>query len=115
MSDVVAARGTAENYIPSTEYVNPVLGSDPGNASSRGQPPRTGRCTVRDLWNATSMSGAGALARGRDAFEREAWSEAYEQLLAANNAALLAPEDLDLLATSAFLVGEDTACIDTLT
>jgi DNA-binding CsgD family transcriptional regulator len=61
------------------------------------------------------MTGTVALARGRDAFVREAWSEAYEQLLAADGAAPLEPEDLDLLSTAAFLVGEDTACTDALT
>jgi DNA-binding CsgD family transcriptional regulator len=60
------------------------------------------------------MTGTVALARGRDAFEREAWSEAYEQLLAADRTAPLEPEDLDLLAAAAFLVGEDAACTDTL-
>ncbi len=61
------------------------------------------------------MSGAGALARGRDAFEREAWSEAYEQLLAADAAAPLEPADLERLAAAALLVGEDAASIDALT
>jgi DNA-binding CsgD family transcriptional regulator len=63
----------------------------------------------------TGMTGTAALARGRDAFAREAWLEAYEQLLAAEGATPLDPEDLDLLATAAFLVGEDTACTDALT
>jgi DNA-binding CsgD family transcriptional regulator len=61
------------------------------------------------------MSGAGALARGRDAFEREAWSEAHEQLLAADAVAPLEAEDLERLAAAAFLVGEDAASIDALT
>jgi len=61
------------------------------------------------------MSGSGALARGRDAFERQAWSQAYEQLLAAGRDAPLEPADLERLAAAAFLVGEDAACIDALT
>jgi DNA-binding CsgD family transcriptional regulator len=98
MSDVVAARGTGTNYIPITEYVN-----HPPAAAPR----------VRDD---TGMTGTmEALARGRDAFEREAWTEAYQQLTAADGTAPLEPEDLDRLATAAFLVGEDTACIDALT
>src|SRR5262245_15664914 len=95
MSDVVAARGTAANYIPITEYVNSVLGSDPGNGSSRGQTPSTSRLNVRNLWNATSMSGTGALARGRDAFEREAWSDARTLLTEADRETPLQPEDLE--------------------
>jgi DNA-binding CsgD family transcriptional regulator len=63
----------------------------------------------------TGMTGTAALARGRDAFKREAWSEAYEQLLAADGAAPLEPADLERLAAAAHLVGEDTACIDALT
>src|SRR5678815_4993249 len=61
------------------------------------------------------MSGVEAVANGRDAFERGAWSEAYEQLLAADRAAPLEPEDLERLSAAAFLVGEEAASIDTLT
>jgi len=61
------------------------------------------------------MTATGALARGRDAFEREAWSEAYEQLQAADAVAPLEAEDLERLAAAAFLVGEDAASIDALT
>jgi len=61
------------------------------------------------------MSGVGALARGRDAFEREAWSEAFQQLMAADHAVPLEAADLERLAAAALLVGEDTACIDALT
>ena len=61
------------------------------------------------------MSGVAALARGRDAFARQAWSEACRQLMTADNETPLEPEDLDSLATAAFLVGEDTVCIDALT
>jgi len=89
MSDVVAARGTAVHYIPTTEYVK--RGDD------------------------THMSATDALSRGRDAYARESWSEAYEQLTNAAHRDPLEPEDFDLLATAAFLVGEDTACIDALT
>ena len=61
------------------------------------------------------MTATGALARGRDAFERDAWSEAYEQLQAADAVAPLEAEDLERLAAAAFLVGEDAASIDALT
>jgi len=49
------------------------------------------------------------LSRGRAAFDREAWSEAYELLMAADRRSPLAPEDLDRLATAAYLLGEETA------
>jgi DNA-binding CsgD family transcriptional regulator/tetratricopeptide (TPR) repeat protein len=58
------------------------------------------------------MTATDALARGRAAFEREAWSEAYTQLAAADLAATLDPEDLDCLATASYLVGEDAASAD---
>jgi len=56
------------------------------------------------------MMGANdALARGRAAFDREAWSDAYRALAAADARVPLAPDDLDRLATAAYLVGEDSA------
>src|SRR5689334_7534598 len=61
------------------------------------------------------MSGAGALARGRDAFERKAWSDAYALLAQADRDAPLEAEDLDRLATAAHLIGEETASLDALT
>jgi len=61
------------------------------------------------------MSGVGALARGRDAFAREAWSDACDLLAQADRDTPLEPDDLERLAAAAFLVGEDTACIDALT
>jgi DNA-binding CsgD family transcriptional regulator/tetratricopeptide (TPR) repeat protein len=45
-----------------------------------------------------------ALERGRDAFERRAWSEAFEQLDAAD---LVDPADLERLAIAANLLGRD--------
>jgi DNA-binding CsgD family transcriptional regulator len=61
------------------------------------------------------MSRSGALVRGRAAFAREAWSDACQQLTAADRENPLDPEDLDSLAVAAFLVGEDTVCVETLT
>ena len=63
----------------------------------------------------TGMTGTGALSRGRAAFAREAWSEAYQQLTAADGTTPLEAEDLERLATAAFLVGEDAASIDART
>lgn len=52
-----------------------------------------------------SMTTADALERGRQAFQRHAWGDAYAQLSAAQREAPLAPEDLERLATAAHLVG----------
>ena len=43
--------------------------------------------------------------RGRDAYTRRAWTEAYEALSAADEAQALAPEDLERLASGLYLVG----------
>jgi ATP/maltotriose-dependent transcriptional regulator MalT len=48
---------------------------------------------------------AAELEGGRRAFERQAWAEAYESLSAADRAGSLAPSDLELLATSAYMTG----------
>jgi len=61
------------------------------------------------------MTATEALARGRAAFKQDAWSEAYTQLAAADSVAPLEPEDLDRLATAAYLVGEDAASADACT
>lgn len=52
-----------------------------------------------------------ALEDGRAALERGAWSEAYTLLTAADARVPLDPDDLDRLATAAFLVGEDATSI----
>jgi len=61
------------------------------------------------------MSDVGTLARGRDAFERQAWADASTSLAQADRETPLDPEDLERLAAAAFLVGEDTVSIDALT
>jgi DNA-binding CsgD family transcriptional regulator len=48
---------------------------------------------------------AAKLARGRDLYARHAWSEAYDALTAADRSAPLDPHDLELLATSAHMLG----------
>jgi DNA-binding CsgD family transcriptional regulator len=48
------------------------------------------------------------LAQARDALRRRAWGEAYVLLAAADRAAALGPEDLDQLATAAYLVGRES-------
>ena len=47
------------------------------------------------------------LERGREAYSVEAWSDAYESLSAADRADPLGPEDLELLATSAYMLGRE--------
>ena len=47
------------------------------------------------------------LEHGRDCYVRRAWADAYQALLFADQAAALQPEDLDRLATAAFLIGRD--------
>ena len=44
---------------------------------------------------------------GRESYARRAWSEAYEHLAAADEANPLVAEDLELLATTAFMLGRD--------
>jgi DNA-binding CsgD family transcriptional regulator len=51
------------------------------------------------------------LRSGRDAFARKAWSAAYEKLAAADVARPLEPEDLERLATAAYLIGDDDASV----
>lgn len=47
--------------------------------------------------------------RGRVAFDRSLWGDAFAQLSAADRDSALAPEDLERLAVAAHLVGEDEA------
>jgi DNA-binding CsgD family transcriptional regulator len=55
-----------------------------------------------------------ALTRGRAAFERDDWAAAFSDLAAADRAGPLGPDDLDRLATAAYLVGDDAASEDAL-
>ncbi|HVD13865.1 MAG TPA: DNA-binding response regulator, partial [Actinomycetota bacterium] len=53
------------------------------------------------------MTTADILDRGRESFERRAWADAFDKLSAADRETPLAPEDLERLAISAYLVGRD--------
>ncbi len=53
------------------------------------------------------MTSAEAVERGRDAFGRQAWDDAYTQLAAADEAAQLDVDDIELLAVVAHLIGKD--------
>ncbi len=55
-----------------------------------------------------------ALQRGRDAYERHEWTGAYEALADADRAAELGAEDLELLATSAYMVGREDVYVRAL-
>ena len=58
------------------------------------------------------MTAHDAVTRGRAAFDRKAWSEAYRELALADRQTPLTPEDLDSLATAAYLVGEESIASD---
>ena len=47
------------------------------------------------------------LEQGRRGYARRAWVDAYESLSAADRVAPLGAEDLELLATSAYMLGRD--------
>lgn len=49
----------------------------------------------------------GALARGRDAYERRAWRDAWEWLSQADGSVPLAADDVERLANAAYLTGRD--------
>lgn len=56
------------------------------------------------------MTAAEALDRGRQSFRRQGWAEAYARLSEAARESALACEDLELLATAAYLwAGTTTA------
>ena len=58
------------------------------------------------------MTTADALQHGRASFERRAWGAAYAELSAACQEAPLEPEDLERLATVAYLVGRDDESVE---
>ena len=47
------------------------------------------------------------LERGRESYRRRAWADAYAAFSAADQASPLGPDDLDLMATCAYLTGRD--------
>jgi tetratricopeptide (TPR) repeat protein len=53
------------------------------------------------------MTAADTLDRGRESFERRAWADAFAQLSAADRESPLEAEDLERLATAAYLIGRD--------
>ena len=53
------------------------------------------------------MPGAELVSRGREAFARRAWADAFESLSRADQAGPLEAKELELLATSAYMLGRD--------
>jgi DNA-binding CsgD family transcriptional regulator len=58
------------------------------------------------------MTTADALDQGRESFGLQAWADAFAQLSAADRQTPLAPEDLERLATAAYLLGRDPDSTD---
>ena len=58
------------------------------------------------------MAGADALDQGRRSFAGQAWADAYAELSATDRNAPLEPEDLERLATAAYLIGRDDDAAD---
>jgi ATP/maltotriose-dependent transcriptional regulator MalT len=57
---------------------------------------------------------SGEIEQGREAYERKAWRRAYELLLLADRVEPLGGDDLERLATAAYLSGEDDAHVRSL-
>ena len=51
---------------------------------------------------------------GREAYSREAWSDAYRSLSQADRRSPLAPDDLELLAGCAYMIGREAEYRDLL-
>ena len=60
------------------------------------------------------VDAAGQLARGRESFTGRAWMDAYRSLSHADQATPLGAKDLELLATSASMIGRDDECLGSL-
>jgi tetratricopeptide (TPR) repeat protein len=60
------------------------------------------------------VGGQGALMQGREAAERLAWADTYTALSLADQSSSLAAEDLELLATAAYLLGRVEDCLGAL-
>ena len=58
------------------------------------------------------MTAADALDRGRAAFGRQAWGDAYAAAVGRGSRGALEPEDLERLAIAAYLVGRDDDSAD---
>ncbi|HEX6417297.1 MAG TPA: LuxR C-terminal-related transcriptional regulator [Acidimicrobiales bacterium] len=61
------------------------------------------------------MSDGDVLDEGRQAFDRGAWTDAYDRLTSADHEGALGPDDLERLATAAYLTGHDATSSDAWT
>jgi DNA-binding CsgD family transcriptional regulator len=64
--------------------------------------------------NRAAVDAADELERGRDAYSARAWIEARQSLSAADRSDPLGPDDLELLATSAYMLGREDEYLATL-
>src|SRR4030095_11826296 len=69
---------------------------------------------IRRQLEARTGGAQGALMRGREAAGRLAWADAYAALSLADQSSSLAAEDLELLATAAYLLGHVEDCLGAL-
>lgn len=58
------------------------------------------------------MNKSDILERGRQAFRKQMWTDAYSLLLSADRENNLEPVDLETLAKAAYLIGKETDCTD---
>src|SRR5512145_1706062 len=75
----------------------------PGRISGRGPDPRRGG----RFGDRTAVGTLNQLERGRESYRRRAWDDAYGSLRLADRMTPLGADDLELLATSAYLTGRD--------
>jgi len=60
------------------------------------------------------VSAVAELERGRDAYAREAWGDAFASLTATDESEPLGADDLELLATAAYMIGREDEYLDVL-
>jgi DNA-binding CsgD family transcriptional regulator len=65
------------------------------------------KAVQRTPTNGGASQTPGQIERGRDCYQRHAWAAAFEELSRADRAGTLAGEDLERLATAAYLIGRD--------
>ena len=101
---------------PATEIIPSWIGSSRSSKDARRLSGGvTKKRRVQELGEKAAGEGSGDdLARGRASYERRAWKDAYESLTRADRAASLGAEDLELLATSAFMLGRDDEYLSVL-
>ena len=80
---------------------HPPSGPDPPPGARSGPRYYTGSVGVG------AVDATNELARGRKSYARREWMNAYESLSRADRAAPLGAEDLELLATAAYMLGRD--------